>query len=83
MGKVEHWGQGVGVYLALGVAMVVAYICMAMVAHIRKLVGPSGIVIITRLMGILLAALAIQFIIDGLHGFMPTTVPVPPAALTK
>jgi multiple antibiotic resistance protein len=83
MGKVQHWTQGLGVYLALLAAMIVAYVCMAMVERIKKLMGPSGILIITRLMGILLAALAIQFIVDGLHGFMPAAVPVPPAVLAK
>jgi len=83
MGKVQHWGEGLGVYAALAVAMLVAYFCMAMVERIKKLFGPSGIVIITRLMGILLAALAIQFVVDGLHGFMPTTIPAVPAVQAK
>ena len=37
-------------------------------AVIERLLGHTGVVVITRLLGILLAALAVQFIIHGLRG---------------
>ncbi len=37
-------------------------------ALIERLLGTTGVVVLTRLFGILLAALAVQFVIDGLQG---------------
>lgn len=78
MGKVKGWGEGASVYAAMLIAMGVAWVCMEMVERIKRLFGPSGIVIITRLMGILLAALAVQFVVDGLHGFIHTVAAISP-----
>ena len=35
---------------------------------VERLLGPVGIKVITRLMGMLLAALSVQFVVDGLKG---------------
>jgi multiple antibiotic resistance protein len=35
---------------------------------LERLLGASGINVISRLMGMLLAALSVQFVVDGLHG---------------
>ena len=35
---------------------------------IERLLGDTGVVVVTRLFGILLAALSVQFVIDGLRG---------------
>ena len=34
---------------------------------IERALGQTGVVVVTRLLGILLAALAIQFVLDGLR----------------
>ena len=38
-----------------------------MAAPLERLLGPTGIVVVTRLLGMLLAALSVQFVIDGLR----------------
>jgi multiple antibiotic resistance protein len=40
---------------------------------IERALGHTGIVVVTRLFGILLAALSVQFVLDGLrdYGFVP------------
>jgi multiple antibiotic resistance protein len=40
---------------------------------IGRLLGHTGIVVLTRIFGILLAALSVQFVLNGLHdlGLLP------------
>jgi multiple antibiotic resistance protein len=36
---------------------------------IERALGKTGIVVVTRLLGMLLAALSVQFVLDGIRGF--------------
>ncbi|MEM6390451.1 MAG: MarC family protein [Pseudomonadota bacterium] len=45
-------------------ALVLALFLLA--SPLERLLGPTGIVVVTRLFGMLLAALSVQFVIDGL-----------------
>lgn len=69
MGKASAWDEKGLVLLAALLAVFSAYVSMAAVARLKAVLGAGGIQIIARLMGILLAALAIQFIADGASGF--------------
>jgi len=55
----------VGVIVAVMVACLAAF-WAAM--PIGKLIGPSGNIVLSRLLGVILAALAVQFILDGVRG---------------
>lgn len=52
---------------ATALVMVVALVCLFCATFLGRLFGPTGYGIITRVMGILLAAMSVQFISDGLH----------------
>ncbi len=54
------------VFAAYASAMVVTWICMRASAQLLRLIGNTGIHVVTRLFGILLSALAIQFVLNGL-----------------
>ena len=55
--------------LALTVAIVIAlcFICFAAANRIGKLLGVTGNVVLSRLLGVILAALAVQYVIDGVR----------------
>jgi multiple antibiotic resistance protein len=50
--------------------LVVAWVVMRSCSTILRLVGRTGILVISRILGILLAALAIQFILNGITTFV-------------
>jgi multiple antibiotic resistance protein len=53
---------------ALGLVMVLTLLALLAAAPLMKLVGARVEAVITRLLGVLLAALAAQYVIDGLRG---------------
>jgi len=68
----EHWLNMVGL---IGVLAVVVGSCIPvflMANRIDKFLGVSGRVILSRLLGVLLAAMAVQIVGDGIFAFMAT-----------
>ena len=57
---------GYGVVIAMATAL-----CFAMAAPIARVMGKTGINVMTRLMGLILAALAVEVMADGLHKLFP------------
>ena len=54
--------------LAFFLVLLISCISFIMSSRLQKILGATLLNIIARVMGILLAALAMQFILDGLHG---------------
>jgi multiple antibiotic resistance protein len=54
------------VYAAYALALVATWLCMRGATLVLKWLGRTGVGVLTRLLGIILSALAIQFIINGL-----------------
>jgi multiple antibiotic resistance protein len=57
---------GYGVVIALATAL-----CFSLAAPIARVLGRTGINVMTRLMGLILAALAVEVMTDGLHKLFP------------
>ena len=52
---------------ALLAVLLVTYVMMIAASQVQRILGVTGVHVITRVMGILLAALAIQFLFDGIR----------------
>ncbi|MEM7752778.1 MAG: MarC family protein [Pseudomonadota bacterium] len=67
----------VSVHLVMAGVLAVTFLLFLGAGVLERVLGPLGINVITRLLGMLLAALSVQFILDGLANFGVFT----PAAL--
>jgi len=53
-------------YVAIALTAYVSYLTLAAASHVERRLGQTGMRILTRLMGLVLCAIAAQFIIDGI-----------------
>jgi len=60
-----HVGAIIGVMYAVLACMMAMFL---LASPIERMLGRTGTMVVTRLLGMLLAALAVQFILDGLRG---------------
>ncbi len=68
-GQQPGWaGLSVVIGVMLSVILLV-YLCFLSASFFERLLGKTGIIVLTRVLGMLLAALAVQFVLDGIKGF--------------
>ncbi|CUH80923.1 inner membrane protein [Tritonibacter multivorans] len=67
----QHPGlNGFAAVMGVVVLVLVVMLAMFMVSGLlERMLGPVGINVVTRLLGMLLAALSVQFVLDGLRDF--------------
>ncbi|MEW6100574.1 MAG: MarC family protein [Pseudomonadota bacterium] len=69
--KTHHWWE-LGVLVGYGVVIgVAAFLALSAAGRIARMLGQTGINIMTRLMGLILAALAVEIMADGLVKLFP------------
>jgi len=59
----------VAIGIAIGVVFLVSFVSLYLGARLITLVGEGGVHIATRVMGIVLAALAVQYVLNGVTGY--------------
>ena len=57
---------------AIASALLIAWLVMRSSSYLIRIFGKTGIMVVTRILGILLAALALQFILNGVMLFLHT-----------
>jgi multiple antibiotic resistance protein len=63
---IPDWWYAIPVFLAIIIASLVSYWILAGANSVRQHLGETGIRILTRLMGLMLTAIAVQFMLNGL-----------------
>jgi len=70
--SVVHWYDRIGLVLVGAVLALLCFGALNLAEPIARWVGRTGINIGTRLMGLMLSALAVEFIINGLKALLPS-----------
>ncbi|GGD95731.1 MarC family protein [Caballeronia grimmiae] len=68
----QHWYDRFGLVVLGGIIAALCFGALNLAEPIARWVGRTGINIGTRLMGLMLSALAVEFIVDGLKALLPT-----------
>lgn len=68
MGRAEQEAPGpAGVILVLVAVLAITLVLLLLASRVVKLLGTTGVNVITRVLGILLAAIAMQLVLDGIN----------------
>ncbi|AKM00108.1 MULTISPECIES: YchE family NAAT transporter [Burkholderia] len=67
----RHWYDRVGLVAIGAVLALLCFVAMRLAEPIANWIGRTGINIATRLMGLMLSALAVEFIVNGLRALLP------------
>jgi multiple antibiotic resistance protein len=70
--KAQHLSQQVALYGCILAICALSYLILRVSAHGARLINPIAMKITTRLMGLLLAAIAFQFLINALKALKGT-----------
>lgn len=71
MGRSTAWWQAIPVLLAIVVTGFLSYLTLRGAGLVDRWLGRTGMNVLNRVMGLILAAIAIQFVLDGLAGAFP------------
>jgi multiple antibiotic resistance protein len=58
----------------VAIVSLLTFLTLRSAALVARVLGQTGVNIIGRVMGLILAAVAMQFVIDGLHGAFPVAL---------
>jgi multiple antibiotic resistance protein len=68
MGRANNWQQELTIMIALASVLLISLIAFLISGPLIRLMGETFTNILTRVLGVLLATLAAQFVLDGIKG---------------
>ncbi|PWU07772.1 MAG: antibiotic resistance protein MarC [Terriglobia bacterium] len=66
MSQAADWKHGGIIFSAIAFTSAISFVVLAAADRVRSFLGETGIRILTRMMGLLLTAIAVQFVLNGL-----------------
>lgn len=63
--KAQNWGESALVQIAIVLTGVVCFVTLRLAEPIQKRLGTTGIHVLGRVLGLVLAGIAVQFVLDG------------------
>jgi multiple antibiotic resistance protein len=66
LSQARDWRHGAIIFSAIAFTAAISYVVLAAADRVRSYLGETGIRILTRMMGLLLTAIAVQFVLNGL-----------------
>jgi multiple antibiotic resistance protein len=70
-GKAKDIEQRIGLHLAILAVSIITFMTLRSATVVARVFGKTGLNVIGRLMGLILAAVAMQFVIDGVRDALP------------
>jgi multiple antibiotic resistance protein len=67
VGQAETLWQQAAIYGAIAVTALICFLVLGSATRVAAILGPTGIRILVRIMGLLLVALAVQYFVNGLQ----------------
>lgn len=75
-GRAKQPTEFLAIFIAIALTALGALLAFRSAAKLERFLGKTGISVVARLMGLLLAAVSVQFVLDGVHEAFPH-LPVP------
>jgi multiple antibiotic resistance protein len=64
--QASDWVHGSIIFSAIAFTSAISFIILSAAGSVRSILGETGIRVMTRMMGLLLTAIAVQFILNGI-----------------
>jgi len=75
-GDAENIAYLIALIVCIVISLAVMYLVLTNAHKLTNLLGEGGVKILSRLMGLILAVMAVQFVLNGIKGAIPTLAPV-------
>ena len=71
VGKAKDIPERISLFVVIVLVSAIAFLTLRSASMVARVLGKTGMNIIGRVMGLILAAVAMQFVLDGLHEALP------------